>query len=555
MTSDCCEGSARRKFLQASAVAGGLAALGLPSLSSGQRDERSGAQASIMDEWNAGPLQHIIPTANHERFLIKISLKSAVYEAPRLRVDDRQIVGSRTDVIGRCFQFDIPKLQPATRYELQLFDAGGARLSDPWPLKTFPDPDAPVEHLRILAYTCGGGYDGPMFKGHTLWLDMGARRRLLERGLAFNPDVVIANGDQLYWDQKTWANKPAALRDHLEKYWWGRFGTFDWSQPANLGHNDAILQSVCDYQIAGLYGCKLRSTPSFFQTDDHDLFENDEFDKQVATLPPGEFGLFGEDITQLRNYPEFLPTRGRPSFLLGSTAPNRAPDVNQFFGALRYSSLLELVMYDCRRYVDYKGSQARVVPAWTEDWLKARTMAEDTRHFIHSPSLPFGYSSGKLGDWYPDAVGANGKLSLDRQKPGWQPGWLSQHQRIVEMLTSQKRRAAVMIQGDYHASAVATMMRSGNIDCRSNPVEMVLTGTLGSGDFAFPSFAHKVDNSPSLTLTAPQPFPVKEKNGFTIIDVTPDKLTFRLFMWRPPQAVDQIETMEPAITYEVKSRV
>jgi hypothetical protein len=25
------------------------------------------------------------------------------------------------------------------------------------------------------------------------------------------------------------------------------------------------------------------------------------------------------------------------------------------------------------------------------------------------------------------------------------------------------------------------------------------------------------------------------KNGFTIIDVTPEKMTFQLFVWRPPQ--------------------
>lgn len=505
-------------------------------------------------KWTAGPLAHIIPTASHERFLIKISLKSAASEPPRLRVDDRRIVGSRTDVVGRCFQFDVPDLRPATRYELQLFDAGDGPLTDPWPLKTHPSPDAPVEQLRILAYTCGGGYDGPFFKGHSLWLDMDARRRLLARGLAFDPDVVIANGDHLYWDQKTWANKPAALRDHLKQHWWGRFGTFDGSQPANVGDNDAILQAVCDYQIAGLYGCALRSTPSYFQTDDHDLFENDEFDAHVATLPPAEFGQSGEDITQLRSYPEFLPTPGRPSFLMGSTGPGRAPGVNQFFGALRYGTLLEVVMYDCRRYIDYKGVHARAVPGWTEDWLKARTLAEDTRHFMHSPSLPFGYSSGKLGDWYPDGVGPDGKLSLDQPKEGWQPGWLRQHQRIVDMLTSQKRRAAVVIQGDYHASAIASMTRSSDLDCRSNPVEMVLTGTLGSGDFAFPSFFHHVDNSPSLTVTASEAFPVTEKNGFTIIDVTPEKLTFRMFTWRPPQAADLIDVMEPAMTYEVKSR-
>jgi len=33
------------------------------------------------------------------------------------------------------------------------------------------------------------------------------------------------------------------------------------------------------------------------------------------------------------------------------------------------------------------------------------------------------------------------------------------------------------------------------------------------------------------------------KNGF---DVTPDKMRFTLFLWRPPQPVEDIDTMQPA---------
>jgi hypothetical protein len=42
-----------------------------------------------------------------------------------------------------------------------------------------------------------------------------------------------------------------------------------------------------------------------------------------------------------------------------------------------------------------------------------------------------------------------------------------------------------------------------------------------------------------------------EKNGFTIIDVTPDKLTFTQYVWRPPQPVAEIDTMTFALVYEV----
>jgi hypothetical protein len=43
----------------------------------------------------------------------------------------------------------------------------------------------------------------------------------------------------------------------------------------------------------------------------------------------------------------------------------------------------------------------------------------------------------------------------------------------------------------------------------------------------------------------------KPKRGFSVIDVTPDKVTFTVFMWRPPQPVEEIDTMKPAIVYEV----
>jgi hypothetical protein len=45
-----------------------------------------------------------------------------------------------------------------------------------------------------------------------------------------------------------------------------------------------------------------------------------------------------------------------------------------------------------------KPDHAKVLPQWVENWLIARTRAEDTTHFFHAPSLPFAYSSGKLGD-------------------------------------------------------------------------------------------------------------------------------------------------------------
>jgi hypothetical protein len=35
-----------------------------------------------------------------------------------------------------------------------------------------------------------------------------------DRGLSFEPDVVMANGDQIYWDQETILNKKRAVSWH-----------------------------------------------------------------------------------------------------------------------------------------------------------------------------------------------------------------------------------------------------------------------------------------------------------------------------------------------------
>src|SRR5882672_10750976 len=88
--------------------------------------------------WNQGQLAHLIPTASSDRFLIKASFMSPLTATPRLSVDGRPIDGEKTDRCGRFWRFDAANLQPATQYELQVTDPGGAPLCDAWQLKTFP---------------------------------------------------------------------------------------------------------------------------------------------------------------------------------------------------------------------------------------------------------------------------------------------------------------------------------------------------------------------------------------------------------------------------------
>jgi hypothetical protein len=503
-----------------------------------------------MADWNQGQLAHLIPTASAERFLIKASFKTPLTGAPRLTIDGEALTGVRTDSAGRFWMFDATSLRPDTRYELRITDPGGKPLCDAWPLKTLPAPNASPERVRVLAYTCAGGFESVPLKGKTFFLDMVARRALLARGMSYQPDVVIANGDHIYWDLKTTLNKPFA--EFIRKEVWPKLGEeLELSVPMLHPRNAPTFFAICDSQIQGLYGTTLRSTPAFFLTDDHDYFENDEFDAGLATLPPDTYGTLGAEQTQRLYYPEFLPDANRPEWLPGSDRPGQPVGTNISFGTLRYGKLLEAVLYDCRRYVNYKGIHAQVVPQWAEDWLIARTRAEDTTQFLHVPSLPFAYSSGKLGDWYPDLLDEEtGKLVLYKPKEGWQPGWFAQHQRLIEAIGAQRSRPGIIVQGDFHASAAGSIRRSGELSFE-NQVHVVLAGTLGTGDIPFPSSFRDVESKPSQLEGMEEALKPTEKNGFSIIDVTPEKALFTMFVWRPPQPIGDIDTMKPAFVYEV----
>jgi hypothetical protein len=67
----------------------------------------------------------------------------------------------------------------------------------------------------------------------------------------------------------------------------------------------------------------------------------------------------------------------------------------------------------------------------------------------------------------------------------------------------------------------------------------------------FPSSYRGVESKPSQPVGMDQALKPLEKNGFTITDLTPDKVTFAMFVWRPPQPVEEIDNMKPVLVYEV----
>ena len=508
------------------------------------------AARTAPDDWDQADLAHLIPSANHEEFLIKASFRSPQHEAPRLLVGNTAISGTMSDTRGRFWQFRARGLQPATRYRLRVEQADDGRRTDAWHLKTFPAPDADADSLRILAYTCAGGNERlKMDDGGGFFLSMAERRRLLRRGLEFEPDVVIANGDHIYWDQKTTRNKPEWFhRPWLELF--DEYGSLDRNLPIFGTANEPILQRIVDDQIALLYGVMLRSVPSFLLSDDHDMFENDEARDTFFTLPPDRHMLSAARATQRLYYPEFLPDRTRDHWLPGSHV-GRDDDLSEVFGTLRFGNLFEGLLYDTKRYISLKGPTATMVPPEVEAWLARRTAATDTAHLAHIPSTPIGWSAGKWGEWYPDVLQDDGVLGTDTPKPYWPGGWWSQHQRIIDMLARQDARPPVIMSGDLHALAYGQITASGELDIAQNPVHTLCVGPVGATGPGFPSRFRGTGATVPSALEVNERLAPLEKNGFSIIDVTPGKMRVRFFGWLPEESLARIDTMPPAQAFEI----
>jgi hypothetical protein len=218
---------------------------------------------------------------------------------------------------------------------------------------------------------------------------------------------------------------------------------------------------------------------------------------------------------------------------------------------LRYGTLVKAVLYDTKRYVSLDGENARMVPSNAEDWLLEETAREDTTHFIHVPSTPFGWSAGKLGEWYPDMTRKDGTLGTEAPKPYWPSGWWQQHQRLIAALSAQKKRVPLMLSGDLHVVGCGIMRRSGPLDLAANPIHMALTGPLGTGDIGFPSAYRGTKAQASSLLAVDELMAPIEKNGFTIVDIDDTKVTLRFFAWRTPGSVAAIDLLEPSFVYHL----
>jgi len=526
----------RRDFLRHSSALLGVAS------ASGQSTPGQTISGSAAT-WNPGQVEHLLPTVSHDRIRIKTSFQSALSKAPRLLVDKKAVTGHRMDSTGRFWAFDTMGLTPARSYSLELKDANGKNLCDSWPLKTFPAPDARPERLRLLIYSCAGGHDGITEASGTTttYLPAVVRARMLDRALSFSPDAIIANGDHVYWDQRSTLGNRARNRPIAAQI----AGEFQRDLAIMGTPNESVLLKSVGPQIVPIYANRCRSTPVFFLRDDHDYFDNDEATDEYVTFPPDDFQMEAARWSQRLYYPEFLADANQPSGLPGRVSFEGSGLLSESYGALRFGKLAEFLLYDCRRNLTLFGPTGMVISPVAEDWLKARMAAGDAAHVVNIPSNPPGWSAGKWGEWYPDLLEDSGKLGISRPKPYWQPGWHAQHDRILMAASKMRGRIPLFISGDLHSTAEERIFGTRSLNFRANPVVAVLPGAFGTGT-GWPSAGRGVKASTPVGLQVEQHIEPIEENGFLLADFTPDTVTLRYFRWNAKaQMPEEIDRLQP----------
>jgi len=490
----------RRTFLQ---LGLGTAALSLLSCA----DNKSPG-----DSWWSGDVQHILPLVSSSAFNIKVSFSKAQASVPVLTLDGGHHKGQQQDSEGRFFAYRIAGLGADNSYKLQLLGGAGEPLCDEWPLKTFPAGDANPESLSIAAYTCAGGPDWPSFGDKHAFKPAAYCRRLYDIILAEKPDLVVANGDHVYWDYRSWKENPdSALVRKAMTVLINAYGRFNENLPVLGTDNETTLTTIGDDQIASSYGVRFRSTPVLFVTDDHDYFDNDDATPELVTFPPDAFHQDLRNTLQRLYFPEYIVDEPLPEDVPGQTQINGV-NLSTHYGSVSYGSLFCGLLYDCGAMIDLEGEEAGLIPPSVENWLLAETAEEGSQHLIHFPSHPMGWTAGKWREWYPDLLESSGSMvaAIEQSESGgkymWQQGWWNQHLLGAGAIT-----------------------RSGDLDLSANPVYSILSGPGGVGDLGWLSSARGLAARVPAEMTVDEFLSPVERNGYTLLKLTPDSCEISLY--------------------------
>ena len=159
--------------------------------------------------------------------------------------------------------------------------------------------------------------------------------------------------------------------------------------------------------------------------------------------------------------------------------------------------------------------------------------------------MPPGWTAGKWGEWYPDVLDENGKLTTAATKAYWQSGWAAQHDRLLAAASSMSDRIPLFISGDLHAIGETRIHRSGRDNLHRNPAISLLSGTIGTDKEGWPSTRRGTPPLSPRHLDVDERQSALEENGFTILDFNDESITARVFKWNVALADDAIDVLQP----------
>jgi len=138
----------------------------------------------------------------------------------------------------------------------------------------------------------------------------------------------------------------------------------------------------------------------------------------------------------------------------------------------------------------------------------------------------------------------DGKGSIAKPKPYWQPGWLAQHDRLMEALHQMSGRVPLSISGDIHATALGRMKRTGKLDMSKNPVVTIVPGTVGSMT-NYPSGNRGIGIQHPIHLDMQDAWTPVEENGFMVADFHRDRIETAFYIWsHKRQKAEEIAKLE-----------
>ena len=103
----------------------------------------------------------------------------------------------------------------------------------------------------------------------------------------------------------------------------------------------------------------------------------------------------------------------------------------------------------------------------------------------------------------------------------------------------------LFLSGDLHALGEGRILRYGNLDLRRNPVVSVLTGPISTGPKAWPSAWRGTPPRMPTGIELEAGLDPLEKNGFSIIDFTEDRIEGQMFSWKMDEPEERLDDLRP----------